>query len=170
MTRGIASVVLCAAIGMSLLAGPARAGIGCAHCGCSEPCNKVCRLVKEEKKVKVICWGTKCEDFCVPGPSTPGCTHCEEVCTDCDSCNDRAAHGAPTKFVWTDWIPGSCSKVYTKKKLMQKIVTKKVDSYKWVVEDLCPACDAQAVSVKPAEGAEVPAPPVANAKLPPTAK
>ena len=49
----------------------------CAHCGCANSCQKVCRLVCEEKKVDVLCWGCKCENFCVPGPSKPGCQHCE---------------------------------------------------------------------------------------------
>ena len=136
------------------------AGECCARCGCNRSCDKVCRLVYEEKKVKVICWGAQCEDFCLPGPSKPGCKHCEEVCADCDDKeDDKAPHGAPTKFVWRDWIPGSCAKVYTKKKLMQKIVTKKVPGYKWVVEDLCPECEAKTESVKPKAGEKVPPPP-----------
>ena len=80
----------------------------CAHCGCACSCQKVCRLVCEEKKVDVICWGCKCEDFCVPGHSKPGCQHCEEVCDDCDEpCDCTAPYAKPKKFVWTDWIPGS---------------------------------------------------------------
>ena len=137
------------------------AGGCCARCGCNQPCDKVCRLVYEEKKVKVICWGVQCEDFCLPGPSKPGCKHCEEVCTECDDKkedkkDDKGPHGTPTKFVWRDWFPGACGKVYTKKKLMQKIVTKKVPGYKWVVEDLCPDCELKAESVKPKPGEKAP--------------
>jgi hypothetical protein len=49
--------------------------------------------------------------------------------------------------------------------LMQKIVTKKVPSYKWVVEDLCPACEAgcECAAIEP--GAAVPPPPDTDAKL-----
>jgi len=114
----------------------------CAHCGCACSCQKICRLVCEEKKVDVICWGCKCEDFCVPGHSKPGCQHCEKVCGDCeDPCDCTKPHAKSKNFVWTEWIPG-CAKILTKKKLMQKIVTKKVPSYKWVVEDLCAQCAA----------------------------
>jgi hypothetical protein len=106
----------------------------CAHCGCACSGQKVCRLVCEEKKVDVICWGCKCEDFCVPGPSKPGCRHCECVCGDCSApCDCTVPHAKSKAFVWTDWVPG-CASIFTKKKLMQKIVTKTVPSYKWVVE------------------------------------
>ncbi len=137
-------ILLLTLIVVASMAGRAFSGDGCCDlCGCSQGCHKVCRLVCEEKKVDVICWGQKCEDFCVPGPSKPGCQHCEMVCESCaDKCDDKAPHGAPKRFVWTDWIPGYAM-VYTKSKLMQKVVTKKVPSYKWVVEDLCPGCQAK---------------------------
>jgi len=130
----------------------------CAHCGCHQPCQKVCRLVCEEKKVDVICWGCQCEHFCMPKHSKPGCRHCEAVCESCEQpCDCTQPRGAPKKFVWTDWIPG-CAKVYAKKKLMQKIVTKTVPSYTWVVEELCPACEANCAAVAVAPGAVVPPP------------
>lgn len=121
--------------------GWAIAGDGhCARCGGSGPCHKVCRLVTEEKSVAITCWGCKCEDFCLPGPSKPGCERCELVCGTCDKCRDRnSVHAEPTPFVWTKWTPGT-AKIHTKKKLMKKIVTKKVPSHKWVVEDLCDQC------------------------------
>jgi hypothetical protein len=111
----------------------------CAHCGCGGPCRKVCRLVSEEKTVSIPCWGCKCEDVCLPGPSKPGCEHCELVCGTCEECGGSAVRSKPQPFVWNDWIPGS-AKVHTKKKLMKKNVTKKVPSYKWIVEDLCEKC------------------------------
>jgi hypothetical protein len=55
----------------------------------------------------------------------------------------------------------------TKTKLMQKIVTKTALRYKWVVEDLCPACDASCAAVAIVPGAVVPAPPVTDAKVVP---
>src|SRR5262245_46562003 len=96
----------------------AAGGAHCARCGCSEPCQKVCRLVVEEKKVDVTCWGGKCEPFCVPGPSQPGCENCESVC----GSSDGSVHAACKKFVWTEWTAGR-AQVYTKKKLMKKTVT-----------------------------------------------
>ena len=137
----------------------------CAHCGCSGSCQKVCRLVCEEKKVDVVCWGCKCEDFCVPGHSKPGCRHCDEVCGTCDQpCDGTAPHAKSKNFVWIEWIPG-CAKIYTKKKLMQKTVTKKVPSYKWIVEDLCPHCELSCGRVAVTPGANVPPPPATDAKL-----
>ncbi len=136
----------------------------CVRCGCSQECHKVCRLVCEEKKVDIICWGQKCEDFCVPGPSKPGCRHCEIVCKSCTDSSDSAVpHGAPKKFVWTDWIPGYAN-VYTKSKLMQKIETKKVPSYKWVVEDLCPDCQAKCIDAENMPGDKIP-PAVTSVKV-----
>src|SRR5688500_7438152 len=80
--------------------------LGCDHCGHAGACQKVCRLVCETKKVEVTCWGCKCEDFCVPGPSKPGCKHCETVCEFCnEGCDANAVHSCPQKFVWTEWIP-----------------------------------------------------------------
>jgi hypothetical protein len=137
------------------LAARATAGDGCcAHCGCQASCQKVCRLVCEEKKVPVTCWGCKCEDFCIPGHSKACCQHCEEVCTeDAAACDAPCTHAK--KFVWTEWIPG-CAKLHTKKKLMKKTITKKVPSYKWVVEDLCCDCharsEAAAIQVSEAAG------------------
>lgn len=119
-----------------------KAGSGCCdHCGCVAHCETICRLVTEEKKVEVACWGCKCENFCVGCHSTPGCTHCEEVCTACDEGGGASIGTQPRSFVWTEWFPRG-AKVYTKKKLMKKIVTKKVPTHKWVVEELCPSCRA----------------------------
>jgi hypothetical protein len=137
----------------------------CDHCGCNRGCQKVCRLVCEEKKVDVICWGCKCEDFCVPAPSTPGCRHCENICETCDAAGDcTKPRSQVKKFVWTDWTP-SCAKIYTKKKLMQRVVSKKIPSYKWVVEDLCPECEANCPCAAIEPGAVVPPPPMIDAKL-----
>jgi len=150
----------------AVLAVAAKAGEGlfghCAHCGCQENCCKVCRLVCEEKKVEVVCWGCECEDFCVPGPSKPGCKHCEIVCDECAA--DSKVHSHAKKFVWTEWIPG-CAEIHTKKKLMKKTIVKKVPSYKWVVEDLCKDCEAKAPAAPIQPGMVVPKPPMMAAKL-----
>jgi hypothetical protein len=139
----------------------------CAHCGGCCECQKVCRLVCEDKKVDVICWGCVCEDFCLPGHGKPGCKQCKTVCVDCSKPQDpKAPCVAPKKFVWREWCP-SCAYLFTKKKLMKKTETVKAPSYKWVVEDLCPKCqgncDVAAVDAK--TEAELPPPPLAEAKL-----
>lgn len=147
--------MLLASLSSLFLAGQARAA-GCRHCGCHNGCRKVCRLVCEEKKVEITCWGSKEEEFCIPGPSRPGCKHCETVCAECDDKHDpKSPLVLPKKFVWTEWIPG-CAKVHTRKKLMKRTITKTIPSYKWVVEDLCDQCTAATPSVAVAPDALIP--------------
>jgi hypothetical protein len=136
-------IFLAAFVALALTIGHARAGHGCcAHCGCTAECCKVCRLVSEEKKVEVFCYGCKCEEFCLACPSKPGCKHCECLCDECEHLeNPDAPVARPKSFVWFDWFPGG-AKIYTRTKLMRKTETVTVPSYKWVVEDLCPDCAA----------------------------
>ncbi|MBL8850775.1 MAG: hypothetical protein JNG89_13930 [Planctomycetaceae bacterium] len=116
----------------------ARPGDGCCdHCGGRSGVRKICRRVDEQKKVTITCWGCDEEDFCVPGCSTPGCEHSEDVCGCSDGCC-RSLWVRP--FVWTEWTPSDCASIFTRKKLMKRTVTKTVPSYKWVVEDLCSSC------------------------------
>lgn len=134
----------------------------CSQCGCQDCC-KVCRLVPEDKKVPVVCWGLKCEDVCLAGPSCRGCKNCEEVCQS----SEKGADGpcvAPQNFVWYDWIPGCSKGIYTKKRLMRKTVTKTVPSFKWVVEDLCSACEAKLPPVEVPFGADIPPRPLVPSK------
>lgn len=137
----------------------------CAHCGCETYCEKVCRLVEEEKKITFTCWGGKREDFCLPGPSKKVCEHCESLC-------DKDPEGCPVcarKSAWSIWQPWVCPTIHTKARLMKKTITKKIPSYKWVVEDLCPECESGAKSAAPAPGVEVPPKPKASgAKTAPT--
>lgn len=124
---------------VGLITSRARAGNGCcAHCGCSKGCQRICRLVCENKKVTTTCWGCQSEDFCIPDRSLPDGQHCELVCDDNDP---KAPSTQPKKFIWTEWLPSS-AKIHTKKKLMKRTVTKSIPSYKWVTEDLCPQCAA----------------------------
>lgn len=131
----------------------------CAHCGCQATCRKVCRLVCEDKSVEVVCWGIKCEEFCVPNPGCEKCQHCETVCPDCRTKAGEPKSGSKP-FVWSTWVPGG-AKMFTKNKLMKQTVTKKVPTYKWVVEDLCAECregkkEEAADKPKSAELPEVP--------------
>jgi hypothetical protein len=160
---------------IALGAAHAQAEIGCcAMCGCCDHhCEKVCRLVCEEKKVEVVCWGAKCEDFCVPGPSECVCKNCEMVCEDCTGpegccsafhCYDNEVHTHAKPFVWREWMPG-CAKVFTRRKLMKKSVFVSVPSYKWVVEDVCDQCGPKCQSVAVPADTEIPPPPVVNARI-----
>jgi hypothetical protein len=143
-----------------------RAGVGrCAHCGCNpNRCRKVCRLVREDRKITTTCWGVKCEDVCIPNPSTPECKHCETVCG-CGP-NDTGVDSQPKRLVWTSWLPGSGAEIITKRKLMKKTVTKTVPSFKWVVEDACPQCIAALAPTEVPPGiAILPAPQVEGVQV-----
>lgn len=109
----------------------------CQLCGV-QSCSKVCRLVCEEKKVSVTCWGVEDEEFCVPGRGVKVCTHCEEVC----ECQDEPGEvqSRPKLWSWREWQPCGDPELRTKRKLMRKTVVKKVPTYKWVVQDLCEEC------------------------------
>lgn len=136
----------------------------CAHCGGTDGCRKVCRLVCETKKITTVCWGCKAEDFCVPGPSSVCMRHVDCVCG--DDTDPKAPCSQPKKFPWTEWIPASSAKVYTRTKLMKRTITKTVPSFKWVVEELCEQCEANCPVVDVPPGIEVPPPPVTDAKIP----
>jgi hypothetical protein len=152
------------ALAALMVAVGAAEGGECCHCGCHAPCHKVCRLVCEEKKVEITCWGCKCEDFCVPCPSRPGCTHCEIVCDDCAQ-PEGEGHpviSKPMPFVWREWFPCKAER-YTTKKLMRRTVTKKVPSYKWVVEEVCGGCASAMAPVEVDLTVRVPPPPALGA-------
>ena len=57
---------------------------------------------------------------------------------------------------WIHWTHGDCGTVYTKKKLMKKTVTKTVHSFKWVVEDLCQACQTRCAQMQIPAGTDLP--------------
>ena len=140
----------------------------CACCGQHAACQKICRLVKDERKIPVTCWGCKCEEFCLGGPSHVGCVHCEEVCNACDPkqpADPKVPYSLPKTLVWKEWIPRCSTGIYTRKRLMRKTETKTVPSFKWVVEDLCPHCEGQAYSVPLPPGEKLPPLPVPDAKV-----
>ncbi|MBX3420765.1 MAG: hypothetical protein KF752_04330 [Pirellulaceae bacterium] len=137
----------------------------CQCCGCHAACTKVCRLVCEEKKVEVICWGCQCEDFCVPNHSLPDCDHCQQLIPTESGGKAKPVSAKPKKFTWTEWIPNG-AQLYTKKKLMKQTINKSVPSYKWVVEDLCATCRQNAPPPQPLSGTQTPAVPAAYSHLP----
>lgn len=131
----------------------------CAHCGRAVACDKVCRIVPEERKINVVCWGGKCEDFCLPGKSCRGEEHCEEACDPCAPANsDICVSSKP--FSWFEWCPGCSNHIYTRKKLMRKTEVKKVPGYKWVVEEVCADCQNKIVPVEPPPGVKLPPAPL----------
>ena len=141
-----------------------QSGLGCcAHCGHEGDCQKICRLVTENRKVTITCWGVQSEDFCDPCPSERGCEHCEMVCD--ESHAPIAPCVRPKRFVWTEWLPTGTRRIYTKKKLMKKTVTKTIPSYKWVVEDLCTQCEPSCQSVTVPPDTKIPPVPAVDAKV-----
>jgi hypothetical protein len=154
-------------LAMTAFSTGARGDAGCCeHCGCMCSCQKVCRLVCEEKKVEVLCWGCKCEDFCLPGPGCPGCKHCDVVCQSCpEPCDPAVPYAKPKQFVWRDWMPNGAQR-YTRTKLMRKTETVTVPSYKWVVEDLCAQCAAAREASDAAPVVAAPAAPIHVAEKP----
>ena len=138
----------CLLLAILLVASVTRQALSerCEHCNCQATCQKVCRLVHEEKKVEITCWGCKCEDFCVPGPSTLKCSHCECITCRCVEGASNNLGAKPKKFLWAEWLPG-CATIHTKKKLMKRTITKTIPSYEWVVENICDSCEKQMSTV-----------------------
>jgi hypothetical protein len=81
--------------------------------------------VPETKEEIEVCWDVKCEDFCVPGPST----FCGSV-RECDKC------GSWCRDIWK---PG-CAKVYTRRVPVKTEVKRKKQTFKWEVVTICAAC------------------------------
>ena len=108
-------------------------------CNCGG-CDKVCKLICTTKTVEVTCYGYRCEELCVPGPSKV----CQKHCNSTEKCNVLC------RLRWTEWCPGG-SKLTHRKKLVKYIVKREVPSFKWVVGPAC-GCDPDAVppTVKPA--------------------
>ena len=90
-----------------------------------------------------------------------GCKHCETACQ--DGCEAKGK-----KFAWTDIVTCFATR-HTRKKLLRKTVTKKIPSYRWVVENLCDQCQSKTESTLSAAGVDMPLPGVANNTHLPTA-
>ena len=128
--------IIFSALALTLaLAWTSRAAADCCeHCGCQCECQKVCRLICETKKVSKVTYGCECEDVCVPGPS--------DHCVTYDECGCK-------KHVYTP----TCATVRMRKKLVKHEEVKEVPSYRWVVENVCPACTRQTPPSMPAPSA-----------------
>jgi hypothetical protein len=118
--------LIVAAFAVVLFTTSVRAGHFCHHCGCQRNCRKVCRLECGKKTEEKIEYEVECEDFCVPGRSRK----CG-VKIECDSSGHHHR-----KIIWQP----TCAKVYTRKTLVKKAVSKEVPDYKWVVEEYCCVC------------------------------
>ncbi|MFO7904505.1 MAG: hypothetical protein R6U98_17715 [Pirellulaceae bacterium] len=144
----------------------------CDRCGSGNG-HKICRLVRDTKEVEVTCWDSQCEDSCLPGPCKMGRRLSEKVrgcgadgCRDggCASAGNGGSRGGGKWFVWRMTTPG-CARIFTKKNLMKKTVTKEVCVYKWKIENLCSACNAECKPVEVPKDAAVPPPPDTDALI-----
>ena len=109
-----------------------KGGAGC----CSD---NVCQLQKTTIKKKVICYGCKCEDFCVPGKSSTcrdglcGCScKSKDRCGCKGKCSCGCDHAPYCKVCVKEWTPG-CATLMTRKKLVKYEKTVEVPGWKWVV-------------------------------------
>ncbi len=137
----------------------ARAGEGCCQCGAAS-CHKVCRLICEQKTIEVPCFCSRSETVCKGGPCRKGCRQCESVCRECGQagCTECCGAARGKRFVYQQTIPG-CPKQYRRKVLLMKKEKKKVTVYRWVVEDVCNACESKLVPPVVPKSAAIPAPP-----------
>ena len=124
-------------------------------CRTRPACGKVCKLVCETAKLTAVCYGCESAEICVPGPSRPGCKHCQSCCGD-DCCAAGACHCGPggcrdcrdkgpeCKFCWRDWIACGCAKPRTVKVLTKYQAEKEICWYHWeVVDAACCGCVAE---------------------------
>lgn len=118
----------------------------CAQCGCVAGCQRVCRLKCEEKRVTETLWAGKSEEICLPGKSRCVDQQCEMIGDQVPDAEVPCAQ--PKKFVWNLWQPITAPTSATKSKLMKRTIVKTIPSYRWVVEDLCPDCEATAKTNK----------------------
>jgi hypothetical protein len=97
----------------------------CDHCGCRACVHKVCVPKMTEKEIVKVCWDYKCEDVCIPGPSTKCGVKCGK-----DEC------GCWSHEIWKP----TCARIKTRRVPVKTEVRRKVPAVEWVVEYRCAAC------------------------------
>ncbi len=97
----------------------------CDRCGSCDCVRKVCVPKMTEKEIKKVCWDSRCEDFCVPGPSV----WCGKACKK-DDC------GCWTHAIWKP----TCAEVRTRVVPVRKETKRKVPAVEWKVEERCACC------------------------------
>ena len=103
---------------------PARDG-RCDHCGGCESVRPMCVKKLTEKEVTKVCWGYRCEEVCIPGPSI--------------FCGTR--HHRDDCGCWTCWLwKPTCAEVITRHVPVKKEVRRKMPAVEWKVEERCCAC------------------------------
>jgi hypothetical protein len=114
---------------------PVRDG-RCDRCGGCERVGTVCVKRLTEKEVTKVCWGYRCEQVCIPGPSIfIGTRHHKDDCG-CWTCRL--------------WRP-TCAEVITRRVPEKKEVKRKVPAVAWTVEERCCKCRHEPRPTRPAE-------------------
>jgi hypothetical protein len=99
----------------------------CDACGSCVRVRKVCVPKPKEREITKVCWSSRCEDFCIPGPSAACGTKCQK-----DTCG----------WWWYDlWTP-TWATIHTRKVPVKTVVTRKVPGFEWKPEERCAACRA----------------------------
>ncbi len=131
----------------------------CGHCGCDRGCVRVCRLVRETKEIEVTFWACCDEDVCVPGPACRGRERSVAIEVQGPQDGDCNCIGCLCqRLSWHRWSPGKAT-IKSRKKLYKKTVTREIPTYRWVVEDICPACESRLAAVTVDRKATIPPPP-----------
>ena len=141
--RAIVVTLGIAAIGFGA-AGISLAGDLMFGCMGRPACGKVCKLVCGTTTLTAVGYGCECAEICIPGPSRPGCKHCDTTC-----CCDNDIAGCPPKieFCWYDWFACGCAKPRSIRVLTKYQAEKEVCSYHWEVVDGCDCgCDGCAAN------------------------
>jgi hypothetical protein len=143
------------AVLLLLCAWPAMAAADECCLNMSRPaCGKVCKLVRETKKLTAIGYGSECKSICIPDPSWAGCKHCAvcsgkcagDACGECQSCPPKC------EFCWRDWFACGCAQPRTVRVLTKYQAEKKICWYHWeVVDAACCDCDSQ---IEPAKAGD----------------
>lgn len=114
---------------------PASDGL-CDRCGSCDGVTKVCVPQMTEREIKKVCWGFRCEDFCIPGPSV--------------RCG--IARGKDDCGCWWHelWKP-TCAEIRTKRVPVKTEVKRMVPAVQWTVEERCRCCRSFSSTACPCE-------------------
>lgn len=123
---GLAGITWCA-VAMAVITdsgGPVRDG-RCDRCGGCDRVQTTCVIRTTEKEVTTVCWGYRCEQVCIPGPSIFCGTRCQR-----DDCR-----------CWACWLwKPTCAEVVTRRVPVKREVRRKVPAVERKVEERCCQC------------------------------
>ena len=105
----------------------------CDRCGSCRSVRRVCVPVPVEREKTKVCWGYRCEQICIPGPSL----FCGESC-ECDECGPW----------WKQFWKPTCAHVRTKRVPVKTEVVRKVPGFEWQVQERCCGCNPPSATTK----------------------